>query len=1634
MAGQEVARGEIVIELDDRAAMAALHRVDHEFDRTMRDIDRQEADVTIKTDLTRLKKDLKQANDEFTKAMKAREAAETASEKRSTAQKLRHARERFRAVAKETEGVVQLAAAREKESKALELTDRRLAAVTRREVARERIIAQAERRALAAAREQERAQARVNREEEHGARVRAKEIDEIPRLQRQYAMLSNQLEKLARVKQKAGKDKVAVFHVELQEREVLERFRKIERTLAQRNATIKIPVEPDIGRRAGENLRIHLLRNNTLLGLATAVGADIGVHMGRGIGGGLRRTLDRGLGNTLRGVGQGAAAGALGGVTKLMGVFGRLSEMTVRLGPFTATIRQLFVAMSLFAPIILDVVGALGSLVGLAGSAALGLGALGVAVIGGLIPAFAGMFAVLKPVVGEFSAAMKASKAAHDAILKYGKGSDQAKAAQEKLNNTLSGLDERTRSNIKNAGSLSAKWKELTAPARQQAFATIAEGLGFASRNVGTFAARTNEGMTAVGTGLRSIIRNLDTASLDTIMRGFNASLQPALAGLGNMLNYLLKVGAAAAHHLRPMAQVFERWSAGLLDTTRNAGRFQSKIDGVVESTKTLGRFLMAAGRFSKAFFGGGVDGGERLADTMSNALNRWTLFLNTAQGQQKLGQFFDEAVDGAQALYATLGPIVTSFVRWSASIAPFARAFFDGAAAVSQAVGELLRLTGLRTPLAALATTLGVLWGVSKIRAAATAVGHFSRALVGLTAAQSVAGAAGAAAARGGPGAFLGSTVVATNAAKTAGAVSNASRSATVARTAFSLLGAATIGIAAPMAGVGVAATAAGVGLYLLMRRTAAYIETEKQAQEATRNYQGLLRGLPGANVALAQSTLDVASATEQVNSLEKDAQRLRKAGKGNTNEYRNTMLQLRQARLQEATAQENQISLSKQEEAAQRKLVSSARDSAIKRQQQVDEMLSDPTKIKSAQQFRDAVDAMTRAEARYQSALEQASLQTINHQRALRGVAPIAQTAARALGEVARLGSRSLSQKIGIKFEDPGAASRVAKSAAAALRAGVPTRVVTKIVADSKNAEDAIRRIRRERIEAKNVPIKAQDRTRGTIAGVIAALLGIPNPTAHIKGNSSPLTRTVAGAVGMLASIVGPHIPIQGNKNPLLAVIASIPRILAPIIQPIVGRRTGGKAQGGVEPPGMKRIPFDETDRAYQRAQGAGTSMTHGGRYSRPTLLVGEEDRSEYVIATNPAYRRQNIAYLQAAARDLGLDFVEAAAGGKKAAKKARKRGASGAAKTQKQRTPTTRLESYIGPVELDDLQTLTDNAKDAYKEQRDKVDDWHKMKAKDRKGHKKPSVAAMNERLGAYNYLKGQLKRAQEAKQDFTNLETRIDTLASAMSEADMTGSANFEGHIYGYSALRSLRGGLLGRRQDLLTSAFASLPQSGPATKTKWATAVAAAIGSGRVDIAENERQRTPAEQAMIDAVNESVATFGIATGAGTLGGIDRRIAESQMNDVGDNAATIYVNEAVESMRDNLAPLTERANFWTDTYNRLVGMGAPDSAITNAANEVTSSRSAISSLQESLSTAPTTTREEQYRLFSNARQDLYSQMGSNFSPLWGTTGAMGGNAVGDNVVTKSVTINNSFPTPPPDPHLWSQGVAFEMANAV
>jgi hypothetical protein len=68
------------------------------------------------------------------------------------------------------------------------------------------------------------------------------------------------------------------------------------------------------------------------------------------------------------------------------------------------------------------------------------------------------------------------------------------------------------------------------------------------------------------------------------------------------------------------------------------------------------------------------------------------------------------------------------------------------------------------------------------------------------------------------------------------------------------------------------------------------------------------------------------------------------------------------------------------------------------------------------------------------------------------------------------------------------------------------------------------------------------------------------------------------------------------------------------------------------------VKKIPLNAEGGYIGTAKQEG-SRTSGGRFTGPTFLVGEENRPEYVIATNPAYRKNNVKYWMQAGAALGI-----------------------------------------------------------------------------------------------------------------------------------------------------------------------------------------------------------------------------------------------------------------------------------------------------------------------------------------------------------------------------------------------------------
>jgi hypothetical protein len=745
----------------------------------------------------------------------------------------------------------------------------------------------------------------------------------------------------------------------------------------------------------------------------------------------------------------------------------------------------------------------------------------------------------------------------------------------------------------------------------------------------------------------------------------------------------------------------------------------------------------------------------------------------------------------------------------------------------------------------------------------------------------------------------------------------------------------------------------------------------------------------------------------------------------------------------------------------------------------------------------------------------------------RAYRGMIPLTDQATQAVGKLARqAGGGPIAKKISLKFETPQDVQSVANKATAAIQSGVPSRKVMKIVADSSDADAAIRRLnaatlRRKRLEltaADNASsavqkvlrslgllpdrhdtnVNAHDKASSAAAAARRALSAIPgahNTNINAKDNASGPAHNATGALhavpNFVRSIVQAVDHATSTANGIIGLLNSIPSIVHTVIQVT---KKGGHAQGGIETPEMK-----SAQRITDRAQARGPQRTRGGRYDRPTFLVGEEDRSEFVIATNPAYRRTNEGYLAAAANELGYVITPAATGHAAKKKKPKKHAATGVpprdtapGSSASDRGTLGVPDPYsVGALPVDDVQTDVSKIDDALKTQRDlstrlgtqikgvriprASKDKHghvtnskaihnaKVRLADYKAHKKAVDGGGTWRNITYLSLKELKRRDDQANKDLNTIKefnadlndlngriardrSRMDTDSRRF---DATGDSKYHDD---WITARNDRGSAIG---DLKTRLGRAL-QAAQTIQGLWPTI----NQQGLVNDLQNSLSDADSAQTDNDTSDEpgvtaagppTLESFIMAQGwKDTLSNLNEAYALSQVNDVPDKPETPYVDEHAASLADNLTAAEALKNFFSGVLSQARVSGQPADVITEAANEFVSARDTYQGISDTISGATQQAQQNQVNdviNFSKAREDLYTQFGSNYAPV-GTQlspapgyalapapapGAYGPNTAGPGT-TQTVTINNTFPEPPPDPHTWSQGVSWELQAAL
>lgn len=1026
-----------------------------------------------------------------------------------------------------------------------------------------------------------------------------------------------------------------------------------------------------------------------------------------------------------------------------------LSKVRIQMGFLSGTVKQFGIAFTVLAPVLAHLVGAASALVGVVGSGAVGAFAAGTAAAGGFALSALGVGLAIRPVVKDIGAAMTATKAYNDAVLKYGRGSTEAATAQDKLNQTLKGVSPMARKAIKDFGGLSTEWTKLTAGARRPIFDAFAQGIKTVHALLPSFAKQSVATTKVLSAGIQDWMKSLRSpeaqAAINQMMSGFRGALPGIMDGLGSIAALLGRIGASASRLLPGLTGGFADWANSLEKSVGRGARLDSWVDRTIQHMRDLGHMTQSAGRLLVGFFGAGAKSGDRMVRTLTDTLDRWNAWVRSARGQTSLHEFFDKSVTESGKILDTLAHLTTVMYSLGRAVQPFS----DGIVRIADAISGILALVS-GNPLGRLfiqgmGSALALLFIINKVRTA----------LLGMEALS------------------LGGMLFGTGrAAKTGSALTTIERFAP-----------ALAGISAPAAAAGAALAGLGVVAVVASRH---WDKANDDFNRVRANIGGAAPDLANAEGQIADGMRELSAATSRqraaVQSLPPAftsyhtkllmARQAQQALNQAQKQYGPQSNQAKQATIQYARALDQLVPQARKFKDEARQTFNTAQDRVKAARGSLQDFNDE---VRSARQHQDALNVSSRgnrfadqakagaagtrelnrslteqeaAQHRLRRAEAERAGALVQFQRLMQGMGPLTDRARIAAGQFVRQfqGIKGM-KKLAITADSSRAVERL-RDVSRLSQKVVGRKQTIQILANSRNADQAIRRteanLRRVARRKYEAVLEANDKpARGRAQSLAAHLIAVARHKYQatldaIDKTSSPVRR----AVSKINAAKG-KLTIDGDAGPATAAarsaVAQINGMSASIYVGLRGPgagRAAGRAQGG--------------ESEYATVTQPGGSQ----KVNRPTMLTGEEgpQHPEFVIATNPAYRNSNTAYLDQAATALGFALIPAFKKGGIHPAKSAKTGGMGvdAAQNRKDKTGSA-------------VQKLKDKKSAAKSDKKDKKhwsgkDEKHLKQAK----HRDKQAAA-------------NLKAANAFEKGLTTLSNRFDYFHSKMTEAEDAGDA-------------------------------------------------------------------------------------------------------------------------------------------------------------------------------------------------------------------------------------------------------------------
>jgi hypothetical protein len=358
-----------------------------------------------------------------------------------------------------------------------------------------------------------------------------------------------------------------------------------------------------------------------------------------------------------------------------------------------------------------------------AGAAAAG----GAAVAGGGVAALTVGLAGFVGVAAQAKSNAKAVKTAFDAAAlatqQYGKGSDQARTANEKLNAVVAqNGGPQVLKAIRGVNALGKSWTGLTRVARGNVFGTVNDGIAAARRLLPGFAKDTNRNSGVIRTALGHAFDALSGREMQQRLAVFSNVFRriagPLVRGFVDGFMAVGRILQSTGPYVIRVAAGFERVAHSWRVSTSDGRGLSNTMQMLVGHTRAWWGLAKALGGLLVSVFRGSQGEGKRLVDTLTNGVRRLAAWVDAGrktgalQGMfKRFGDAFVAVAKAAVPVAAVIGILANALIPALTSGAGGLQGVLGLWALQMKAVAAVLQFLG---PLAGPLVTVLVAWKIA--------------------------------------------------------------------------------------------------------------------------------------------------------------------------------------------------------------------------------------------------------------------------------------------------------------------------------------------------------------------------------------------------------------------------------------------------------------------------------------------------------------------------------------------------------------------------------------------------------------------------------------------------------------------------------------------------------------------------------------------------------------------------------------------------------------------------------------------------------------------------------------------------------------------------------------------------------